>query len=221
MKREMKRMLMLSVSAVLLLVPVGIAQAELRIDFSQTGGPVEAGFQGYFADNDQADTFTAQDFTAFGTTITVKPSWAPDATPQAMDMMDRGNDDGITDHVDLLRDWIATDNRQPGDPMTLTISGLPAGTYSWLSYHHDNHMQRGVFDVTVTDATGSVTTTDIQITDTRVSGVVNFEDMTRFTTTIVSDGTNPVTLVFHIQPPSSTQTSAQLMNGFELAQKQA
>ena len=166
MKREMKRMLMLSVSAVLLLVPVGVAQAELRIDFSQTGGPVEAGFQGYFADNDQPDTFTAQDFTAFGTTITVKPSWAPDATPQTTDMMDRGNNDGITDHVDLLRDWIATDNRQPGDPMTLTISGLPAGTYSWLSYHHDNHMQRGVFDVTVTDATGSVTTTDIQITST-------------------------------------------------------
>ena len=217
MKRENKRMLMLSVSAVLLLVPVGVAQAELRIDFSQTGDPVEAGFQGYFADHEQADTFTAQDFTAFGTTITVKPSWAPDATPQAMDMMDRGTDDGITDHVDLLRDWIATDNRQPGDPMTLTISGLPAGTYSWLSYHHDNHSQRGIFDVTVTDATGSVATTDIQITDTRNSGVVNFEDMARFTTTIVSDGTNPVTLVFHLHPPSSTQTSAQVVNGFELA----
>ncbi len=217
MKREMKTILMWSVSAVFLLVPVGVAQAELRIDFSQTGGPVEAGFQGYFADNDQPDTFTAQDFPAFGTTITVKPSWAPDATPQTTDMMDRGNNDGITDHVDLLRDWIATDNRQPGAPMTLTISGLPAGDYSWLSYHHDNHLQRGVFDVTVTDATGSVTTTDIQITDTRTSGVVNFEDMARFTATIVSDGTNPVTLVFHLHPPSSTQTSAQLMNGFELA----
>ena len=49
-------------------------------------------------------------------------------------------DRGVTDVIEtpsLLRDWIGTDTRQPGDPMTLTITGLPAGTYEWVSYHHD------------------------------------------------------------------------------------
>jgi hypothetical protein len=175
--------------------------AALKIDFSQNGGAVQAGYEAYFASHEAPATFTPQSYSAFGTRVTVTPSWAAGATAAAMQMIDRGGDDG-TDTPNLLRDWIGTDNRQPGNPMTLTISGLPAGAYSWLSYHHDPEDQTGLFNVTVNDAAGSATTTDIDITDGRNSGVVNLADVTTFTTEIVSDGTD-ITVVFDVTSGTS------------------
>jgi hypothetical protein len=116
------------------------AQAQLKIDFGTTTTPVENGFQAYTASHEVADTFTAQSFSAFGTTITITPSWASGAAAAAMQMYDRvadGRYNYAGDMADLIADWIGTDTRQPGNPLTLTISGLPKGTYSWLSYHHD------------------------------------------------------------------------------------
>ncbi len=202
-------------------VGLGAARAQLRVDFTQTGDPVEAGYQGYFADHEVAATFTAQSFTAFGTMVTVRPAWAAGVTPQAMQMIDRGGDDG-TDAPNLLRDWIGTDNRQPGNPMTLTISGLPAGTYEWVSYHHDPQDQTGIFDVTVNDAAGSAKTTGVDISDTRAGGIVNLADVTRFTTTIVSNGTDDVVLVFDLTSGTSPVANAFfLMNAFELTMRES
>ncbi len=188
---------------------------DLRIDFSQTNGPVQEGYQAYRADHEVAATFSAQSFSAFGATVTILPTWAAGATPQAMQMIDRGGDDGV-EAPDLTRDWIGTDGRQPGDPMTLTITGLPAGTYEWVSLHSDSQDQTGIFDVTVNDASGSATTTDIDISDSN-AGTLLLADMTTFTTTIVSNGTDPVTLVF--ERTSSIDPVANaffLMNSFEL-----
>ena len=98
--------------------------------------------------------------------------------------------------------------------MTVTISGLPAGTYEWVSYHHDPQDQTGIFEVTVTDALGSKTTSNIDI-----SNGVNFKlaDITKFTTTIVSDGKKNITLVFHQTSASAVVANAIfVMNGFEL-----
>jgi hypothetical protein len=201
-------------------VGLGVAQAQLMIDFGQTGGTaaVEPGYQGYFATDKNAASFTAQSYTAFGTTVTVKAGFAPGAAAAGMRAIDRGTDDGITDHVNLLRDWIGFDTRQTGDPMTLTISGLPAGTYQWLSYHHDAHDQTGIFSVTVKDAGGSATTTGIDISNTTGSTVRTLADATKFSTVITANGKDDVSLVFHQTSPSNpVATAISVINGFELA----
>ena len=200
---------------VCLAVALGTAQAQLKVDFSPTVAPVEAGYQGYFADHEQAATFTSQSFTAFGTVIAIAPTWAADATRQTMQMIDRGaaGRTGYTgEHADLLNDWIGTDARQAGDPMTLTVSGLPAGDYLWTSYHHDTQDQTGLFDVTVTDADGSVTIRGIDISD----GLPAFEDVTKFETLIRSDGVHAVTLSFENQGYTSVSEAFFVMNGFVL-----
>jgi len=197
---------------------VSAAHAQLKVDFSQTGGPVEAGFQGYFATERTPASFTAQSYSAFGATITIKPTWSPTAVPAAMRMVSRvgsANNRYTGDHKPLLDDWIGTDNRSAGDPMTLTISGLPVGTYTWLSYHHDPDNQTGLFDVTVTDATGSVTTSNIDISDSRISGIIDFANVTRFSTEIISNGSD-ITLIFHAQASTPTERAFFVMNGFEI-----
>lgn len=199
---------------------LGAAQAQLKIDFGVTGGTaaVEPGYQGYFATDKNAATFTAQSYAAFGATVTIKPSFAPGAAAAGMRAIDRGTDDGIADHVNLLRDWIGWDTRNVGDPMSLTISGLPAGAYQWLSYHHDAHDQTGIFSVTVNDASGSATTTGIDISNTTGSTVKTLADATKFTTTITSNGKDDVTLVFHQTSPSNpVATAIFVINGFELS----
>lgn len=204
-----------------LLIGAAGAHAQLKIDFSQTGGAVEDGYQAYVANHEVANTFTAQTFEAFGTNVTITPTWAANAPAATMQMIDRSSSgrNGYTgEHADLINDWTGTDTRQVGNPMALTISGLPQGTYSWLSYHHDTDDQTGIFNVTVNDATGAATTTDIDIshseagTADRVDG---FENITVFTSTIVSNGTDNVVLVFDVTSPSSpVNTAFFVMNGF-------
>jgi len=106
----------------------------------------------------------------------------------------------------LLGDWIGTDNRgsNPDTPLVLTLSGLPAGTYTWTSTHHDVAGMTGLFDVTVVDDAGSVTTTDVDISDSN-------DIPTTFTTTVASNGTDDVKLIFDLQ-----EITILVINGFEL-----
>ncbi len=201
-----------------LLVSLGAAQAQLKVDFTVTGGPVEAGYQGYFATRGQPATFTAQSYSAFGTTITIKPTLATGAANTTYVTINRtgsANNRYTGAHANLINTWIGLDNRTAGNPMTLTISSLPAGAYKWVSYHHDGDNQTGQFDVTVNDAPGSVTTAGLDISDSRTSGVVAFENITHFATKIVSDGKTDVTLVFK-QLATGGATAFFVMNGFEL-----
>ena len=203
-----------------LFMAAGTTSGQLKIDFSQTAGPVEAGYEAYVADHEAAATFTSQSYSAFGATITITPTWPNNPANTAMQMIDRTNRnayEGI--HTDLLIDWIGTDKRTANaNPLLLTISGLPAGTYSWLSYHHDVADQTGVCAVTVTDATGSVTTTDIEMTDSEGTDlIVEFDSISTFATTIVSNGTDDVTLSFEVTSATDpVSTAFFLMNGFEM-----
>jgi hypothetical protein len=185
----------------------------LKIDFNQAGGAVEAGYQGYFATDKSAASFTAQSYSAFDATVTIQPTWAAGANAACLRMIDRGVTD-VIEAPSLMRDWIGTDTRQPGDPMTLTITGLPAGTYQWVSYHHDRNDQTGIFQVTINDAMGSKTIADIDI-----SNGTNFKlaDVTKLTATIVSSGQGSVTLVFDQTSASSVVANAIfVMNAFDL-----
>ncbi len=197
--------ILLSVMFSLLEVPG--AGAALRIDFTPNGGPVEVGYQGYYADHESAATFTPQHYSAFGGTVTVTPTWPGSPAREAMQMIRRSSGS------DLLIDWIGTDARVPNaDPLVLVISGLPAGIYTWTSYHHDPQDQTGLFDVTVSDANGSVTTRGIDISN----GPLALEDVTKFEALMVSDGVDPITLLFDNQGYRSVAEAFFVMNALVL-----
>ncbi|MDD2597783.1 MAG: lamin tail domain-containing protein [Kiritimatiellae bacterium] len=182
---------------------------DLWIDFGQPGMPVQAGWQAYTALHERVASFLPQTFPAFNTAITINASWAAGAVDAAAQMYDRGN--RPSDTPDLLRDWVGTDRREIGNPFTLTITGLPPGTYSWLSYHHDTLDQSGLFDVTVNDALGAATTRNIAIS----SGNLPFAAITTFASAIVSDGSD-IFLVFDKHPHTIVAYTHFLMNAFKL-----
>lgn len=184
----------------------------LWIDFGQDDTPVQTGYQAYTANHEQVASFTAQTFNAFGTLVTVDTRWVTGAVNAAAQMYDRGT--RPSDTPDLMRDWIGTDRRVAGNPLTLTLSGVPAGTYSWLSYHHDTENQTGLFDVTVTDDAGSATTLSVDISQ----GNIPLDNVTTFSSSIVSDGSD-VTLVFDKHSSGSVVESFFLMNAFQLARQ--
>jgi hypothetical protein len=198
------------------------ASAEsLKVDFNGASAQTMSGHQAYTAQHEVAGSFGSRIYSVFGTNITVTPTWtgAP-ATNTAQQAIVRGSFNGYStnaaDLPDLLIDWIGTDQREnPGDPMTLTIGGLPAGTYGWLSYHHDTQDQQGRFSVTVNDAAGAATTSGLQISSTQAHAKTNLSQVTKFTTTISSDGMNPVSLVWEATDAPSFNTMF-VMNGFEL-----
>lgn len=194
------------------------AAQPLFIDFSNQTTPLAAGYQAYRATHEVANTFSNQSFSAFSTTVSIRPTWDQPTYNYSMQMIDRGVAN-TPEAADLLRDWIGTDNRvatgsqpTPGfNHMTLTITGLPAGTYRWLSYHHDPNDQTGIFHAYVVDAKGTNATAIVDISNTALP----LANVTRWVTTITSDGVNPVRLRFMGQSTSGT-SSFFVMNGFEL-----
>ncbi len=206
-----------------------VSAGSLRVDFNgnnwgEVVAETQSGFEAYNARNEVVDDFVPVGYEAFGTTITVTPTWASRADATAMQSFWRTNNGGYVENDEnlfsLVRDWIGTDTRSNGDPLTLTISGLPAGTYSWISYHHDTAaVTMGKFDVTVNDDTGSNTTTGIQITGQAVTAI---EGVATFTTTLVSNGIDDITLVFDQQPYTNPYNEAWfIMNGFEISDGEA
>lgn len=206
--------------AAMLFVVTCSAQAQLKIDFNQDDSETQSGYQAYSASHEDEDTFTSQSYSAFGATVTVTPSWAADAENTIMQMLDRGESDDYENATeDLMRDWIGSDTRSDGDPLTLTLSGLPSGSYNWLSYHSDTGTGAdvGTFDVTVNDASGATTTNDIQCTN---DSATTIEDVATFTTTLSSNGKDDVTIVFDLQDYSNQYNEAWfVMNGFEVTKE--
>ncbi len=137
-----------------------LAQAQpLLIDFNsltQDGGPhPQDGYQSYDAGHEVPADFDTKEYTAFLTEVTVTPGW-PDSPNEALTMqsIDRGAAHDAFwqgDKIDLLTDLLGVDTRvanggngdftfEEGGEMTrltLTLGGLPAGNYNWISYHHD------------------------------------------------------------------------------------
>ncbi|MEJ2648634.1 MAG: hypothetical protein P8016_09535, partial [Sedimentisphaerales bacterium] len=200
----------------------GSAQAQLKIDFGTVTSPLEDGYEAYTATNEVSNTFTAQSFDAFGGTVTVALSWPSNAPAAAKQMWDRSTDGRYAytgEHEPLIQDWTGTDGREANaNPFTLTLSGLPTGIYSWLSYHHDGIDQTGEFSVTVRDASGTATTENVEITNSAGGdNVTDFESVSTFTTQFTSNGTDDVVLEFTITSSTSNLATAFfVMNGFEI-----
>jgi hypothetical protein len=191
------------------------AAEPLFVDFGTSASPVRSGYEAYTASHEQPATFTTQSYSAFGTTIRITPTWAAGASAAAMQMIDRGTEAYEDATEALMQDWIGTDTRSAGDPMMLTISGLPAGTYNWTSYHHDTEASTmGQFDVTVHDANGPELTTNVQISG---NAVTTLDGVAKFVTTITSNGVDDVTVVFDQQGYTTAYNQAWfVMNGFVL-----
>lgn len=174
----MNRVQILSPVAAFLVVQAPAA-AQLRVDFNSTnqdGGPhPTVGYESYDAAHEVATDFVPQTFMAdFGNgpvAVTVTPAWPSTTSNQVMQMIDRtpGFDSNwVGDDPDLLTDWIGCDSRLAvggngdwdrvnGMPtyMTLTLSGLPAGQYQWLSFHHDTEHIWSDFQVEVSTDGGA------------------------------------------------------------------
>ena len=124
----------------------------------------------------------------------------------------RTQNPGAIHDPNLLREGIITDGRQPGNPLRLIISGIPAGTYSWKSYHHDAHDIIGKFDVIIDDSDGRDTYTGYQCS---VGPTVEDANVATFEAPIVSDGSD-VVVIFDLKESTVTVERLFSMNGFDL-----
>ena len=146
----------------------GLSQ-NLLVDFGSTtqdGGPnLQTGYQAYNAGHEVAADFITRSYPAFGTSIDITPAWPDTIDNRVQQMIDRGagNDANWNDanaDLQLITDFLGIDTRTAqggngnwdgtnGTPtrMTLTLGGLPAGSYAWTSFHHDTEHLHGNFQV--------------------------------------------------------------------------
>jgi autotransporter-associated beta strand protein len=134
------------------------AAQDLLIDFNSTtqdSGPhPEPGYQSYNAGHEvAADFLAARSYGAFDTTVSLQVTWPDTTNNRVQQMLDRSatNDaNWAGQKLDLLTDWIGIDTRVAeggkgnydgvtGLPTRLVfrLAGVPAGIYSYRSYHHD------------------------------------------------------------------------------------
>jgi len=151
------------------------SQAQLLVDFNSTtqnGGPHnQSGYQAFSAPHEGGTPPAGQSYSAFGTNVTVTPAWPNTSAASVRQFIDRGNNNdanwGTTD-LDLLTDWMGSDSRSnnggngtfngvTGSPtyLTLTLSNLPAGAYTWTSFHHDTENIHSNFQIEISPNGGS------------------------------------------------------------------
>lgn len=241
----------------------GVAQpvsAELRVDFNSTtqdDGPHNLeGWQAYDAAHEDSASFVTQDYEvnfpiAGASTISVTPDWPNTTDARVRQAIDRspGNDaNWVGNDLDLLTDWIGIDsrtqnggngdwNRVDNDPtyMTLTLSGLPAGDYIWISYHHDTENMWSDFQIEISTDGGATygPAVDLQSTDStdggnpesamRFKGDVNPDPRSlpsTYSTVISANGTDDVVIRFAPfadgVDPVAVHKQFFLINGFKV-----
>lgn len=240
----------LAYSATALFVSVGSASASLWVDFNSTtqdGGPHnDPAYQAYNAGHEVATDFVTQNFaTTFAITgaanVGVTPTWPLTTDNRVQQMIDRGagNDAQYTTpgpySLDLVTDWIGIDTRTGNGGngnfdgttgnathLTLTLSNLPAGSYNWLSIHHDTENVFTNFNVYLDGAlVGTGYQSDSSTGGNPDSGANRTDGpASTFSTSFTSDGSD-VAITF--EPLSGELGNAvhnQLfaVNGFQLTQ---
>ncbi len=223
MKTTRGSALLMAFSASLVLASAGSAQAQLKIDFGQPASRVQSGYEAWVATHETAADFTNQTFSAFGTNVTVGISFNF-TQPEGMQMIERpslGGYNADPAHLpDLMYEWTGVDPRRTNglpageaSTLTLTLTGLPAGKYSWLSYHHDTDNQSSgftyAFDDALLDLSGSG-----DITDNDGDQVYALDATAKLNAAFYSDGVTPVTVSF--STIGTTVYFFFVMNGFEI-----
>lgn len=240
------------------LVLTPAAAAQLRVDFNSTtqdNGPhPTTGYQSYDAGHEVAADFVPRTYAAdFGNgpvQVTLTPAWPSTSSAAVMQMIDRAaayDNRWVGDDLDLVTDWIGIDarsgaggngnwDRVTGSPtyLTLTLAGLPVGSYEWLSFHHDTENVWADFQVEVS-TDGGVTfgpAVDKEMTSSSPNGVpTNPVDSTgatdplprnlssTFVTTFDASGPDVVLRFAPFQDGGPNGVHKQIfgMNGFELS----
>ncbi len=163
----------LLIPAILSLTPVITQAAGLMVDFGS--GAVASGWQGYAATNaapDPAAVAYSAASTGFASVVTVDVDALLNGTvltsnvpANAFRVINRapvavGGASGTgnaTSMTDLHGDWLAVAQlpSQPETVLRITVSGLPAGSYVWNSWHHDINDQTGLLDTSFTVGSSS------------------------------------------------------------------
>ncbi len=149
-----------------------LSSQDLLVDFNstnQSGGPhPQTGYQAYNAAHEAPADFIIRSFPAFGTSIDITPAWPNTTDNRVQQMIDRGdgndaNWNNASGDLDLITDFLGIDTR-PGNGgngnwdgaaggtptyMTLTLGGLPVGTYGWTSFHHDTENVHTNFQIEI------------------------------------------------------------------------
>ena len=226
--------------------------AELNIDFNSTtqgGGPNPVGgkYSNYDAGHEVAVDFVTQSYDAFGTSVSVTPSWPDTTDNRVQQMIDRGgaNDANWTGtDLELVTDFLGIDTRTgnggngnydgevgTATTMLLTLGDLPAGTYEWTSFHHDTENVHTPFLMDVsTDGGVSFDPVEGELKMSSSSGGGNpanpdlefGPDPTSLSSTVVTefqtDGGSDVVIRFTCLSEGAVHTQIFGINGFELVQ---
>ncbi len=220
--------------ACMLFMQPAISQTNaLRIDFGTSSSPVETDWQAMVFSDKATPSSEFTSFSAMGTTLQVKVSFIEEiGTSASTRSINRGGTNYSDEKYDLLTDWIAADVLG-GTSRTLAIevTGLPAGTYTWKSYHHDFGDQRGTFIGKIENNAGVISdygsAYQISLSDpgmTTHPGYANtFLDVTQyFNDAIVSSGPTDVIKVYlSYEYPLGHESidhpnKLLVINGFEL-----
>lgn len=192
----MKRILLPSLLGLASLAATSHA-ATLSLDFQPTGGTTAAGFLAFEVTTGMIFPAAGTNYTEFGATINVRVSGAnlENATTDSRAIARNGS------AADVRNDWIGVDARNAagGNPealFTITVSGLPAGAYSWASLLHDGGT--GTTGAGQGNISGNIRTTFIDASGTTLgTGMISSENpmlaTSSFTRNFTSNG-SPVAL---------------------------
>jgi len=140
------------------------AQDTLKVNFKPAGTPGSEGWDSILVSDKTLYSDGYYDFDAFGTTISVKPEWLNSPNDVNIRSIDRGSylSQYVGPMADVLRSYTAVDSRYANDcdVISIEITGLPEGTYTFNSYHHDFNDQYGNFTVE-TGVNGDIVDADI------------------------------------------------------------
>ncbi len=234
-------------AALLFAVSTTLCQAQLRVDFntssngSTASSPLVSGFQSYHTRHETSGDFVAtRSYSAFNSTINLAVSFPDSNNAATMQMLNRSEMTWQGAWLDLLRDWVGVDTRTAsggngdyngttGTPtrLLMRLVGLPAGSYTWRSYHHDVSNQNGDFAVQLSTNGGTSftpignfeMTSGIASEDPAQTGTSNPDPRSLPSTVtfpIAATGTQDVIIAF--VPLSGGGISGQFFacNGFEL-----
>jgi len=216
---------------------------DLWVDF----GSITQGYpyQDYVPSDQRADEFDSRNYPAFGGSVTVAPSFpdTTEATAQRMVQRPFANNTWINNGSELLQDFLGVDTDPSaggngsydgvnGDPtrLTLNLGGVPTGSYTWTSMHHD-------FDDIRTEFIAEISTNGgasfrefarTRMTYSRVGGATGIAGSfhgplpellpSTVTTSFEADGINDVVVRFTPLPTGTATTRLFGINGFQLSQ---
>lgn len=140
------------------------AQDTIRVNFKPAGTPGDIEWDSILVADKAAYEEGYSLYSAFGSSVLIKPVWLNSPVAENVRAVDRNNQDFqyTGEFASVLRSYIAVDSRYANDCdiIGVEIVGLPEGTYTFESYHHDFIDQYGKFTV-MTSVNGAVVDADV------------------------------------------------------------